>query len=299
MTKEYCQLTQPAHGLLLLDKPVGMTSREAVDRAACWFPPRTRIGHTGTLDRLASGLLVICLGHATRLTEYVQRMKKRYSARLTLGARSETDDAEGPITAVENCVPPAAAELEAALAAFIGQVAQVPPGYSAVKLGGERAHVLARKGILSIIEARMVEIDCIEVGDYRYPDLGLEIVCGKGTYIRSLARDLGERLGCGAYVKALRRLRVGPFSVDDALSVDANGNTAILHLRPLEEAVVELPVIRVSNEIAARLRHGQRIRHEESIPEAEAAVFGPDSALVAVVRISEDMLLQPNRVIPA
>src|SRR5436305_7135427 len=132
------------HGLLVLDKPVGLTSRDAVDRALRWFPRKTRVGHTGTLDPLASGVLVLCIGHATRLTEYVQDMGKTYVADVTLGARSATDDAEGPITPAAVERPLGRAELDAVLPEFVGEVRQVPPAFSAAKVTGRRAYDLAR-----------------------------------------------------------------------------------------------------------------------------------------------------------
>src|ERR1043166_4448316 len=183
----------PFHGLLVVDKPGGITSRDAVDRAQRWFPKGTRIGHTGTLDPLATGVLVLCIGSATRLTEYVQRMAKTYRAGIVLGARSDTDDADGAITPVSDIRTPAAGEVQAALAAFVGNIAQVPPAFSAAKLGGRRAYDLARRGQDVSLAPRTVTIHGIDLLSYGFPQLEIEVRCGKGTYVRSLARDLGER----------------------------------------------------------------------------------------------------------
>src|SRR4051794_35563280 len=180
------------HGLLVLDKPVGITSRDAVDRALGWFPPKTRVGHTGTLDPLASGVLVLCVGRATRLTEYVQAMGKTYVADVMLGGRSATDDAEGPITLVAVHRIPDRAAVEEALSHFVGRIEQVPPAYSAAKVGGRRAYDLARRGADVALAPRTVRVDAIDVRAFDYPRLTLEVRCGKGTYVRSLARDLGE-----------------------------------------------------------------------------------------------------------
>src|SRR4029079_15811446 len=139
-------MSAPVHGMLVIDKPVGVTSRDAVDMALRWFPRGTKIGHTGTLDPLASGVLVLCLGHATRLTEFVQAMPKEYTSEFTLGARSETDEAEGPIVAVNDIVRPNRSAVEEVLNEFIGTIEQTPPAYSAARIGGRRAYALARRG---------------------------------------------------------------------------------------------------------------------------------------------------------
>ncbi len=272
------------HGLLVLDKPLGVTSRDAVDRALRWFPRGTRVGHTGTLDPLASGVLVLCIGQATRLTEYVQKLPKTYVADVRLGARSATDDAEGPITPVPVDHAPARPEVEALLGEFIGQVAQVPPAYSAAKVAGRRAYDLARGGQEVELAARTVTIEHINLLDYQYPDARLEVHCGKGTYIRSLARDLGDRLGCGAYLAGLRRTRVGPFTPDDAVPLAADADTARARLLPLTAAVAALPRVTLAAEGIARLRNGQRVGLAEAMPPgAEVAVLDPSGSLVAIV----------------
>src|SRR5947209_7070555 len=187
-------------GLLVLDKPGGMTSRAAVDRALRWFPRRTRIGHTGTLDPLATGVLVLCLGAATRLTEYVQRMAKTYRSTFLLGARSDTDDADGTITPVAGATPPGGGAVVEALASFVGTIEQVPPAFSAAKVTGRRAYDLARAGQNVDLAPRPVTIYGIDLLACAYPRLELEVHCARGTYIRALARDLGARLGCGGYI---------------------------------------------------------------------------------------------------
>src|SRR6266849_314652 len=205
-------MSDPAfNGLLVVDKPSGMTSRDVVDRAARWFPRRTRLGHTGTLDPLATGILVLCVGAATRLTEYVQRMAKTYHAGLLLGVRSDTDDADGTVLPVVVDVPPSGTQVAEALRSFIGTIDQIPPADSAAKLTGRRAYALARRGEEVVLQPRAVQIHRIDIQQYEYPRLRLEVHCGNGTYIRSLARDLGIVLGCGAMIETLRRTQVGPF----------------------------------------------------------------------------------------
>src|SRR5262249_9674427 len=177
-------------GLLVLDKPAGITSRSAVDRALRWFPRRTRLGHAGTLDPLATGVLVLCLGGATRLAEYVQRMGKTYTSTFVLGATSDTDDADGTVTPVPGAADPGRGAVAAALAGLVGTLEQVPPAFSAAKVTGRRAYDLARRGEEVPLRPRPVEVYGIDVLRYEYPFLDVEVRCGKGTYIRALARDL-------------------------------------------------------------------------------------------------------------
>lgn len=289
-----------ADGLLVLDKPAGLTSRAAVDRVLCWFPRGTRIGHTGTLDPLATGVLVLCLGAATRLTEYVQQMSKTYRTQLRLGARSDSDDADGTITAVPDAITPDAAAVAARAAEFVGVIDQVPPAYSAAKVTGRRAYDLARRGEEVTLRPRPVHIHAIHVLDYAYPQLDLEIHCGKGTYIRSLARDLGERLGCGAFVQTLRRTRIGPFTTERALTLDADAESVRTQLLPAELAVAELPRLTLSEQNLLRLCRGQAIDPAALSPhrgEGEVAVFDADEHLAAIARIDAQGFLRPTKVL--
>jgi tRNA pseudouridine55 synthase len=289
----------------VLDKPSGLTSRDAVDRALPWFPRGTRIGHTGTLDPLATGMLVLCVGTATRLSEYVQRMDKTYRTALLLGARSDTDDADGQIEAAPAGPPPERAAVVHELQAFIGEIEQVPPAYSAAKVSGRRAYDMARKGEEASLQPRRVHIYGIDVRWYAYPRLELEVHCGKGTYIRSLARDLGDRLGCGALVQTLRRLRVGPFTAEDALPLDTDAATARARLLPVEAAVAALPRVILEAPDVKRLRQGQGVPlANEALSadaphrDAEVAVFDRASALVAVAAVNDEKrLLLPVKVL--
>jgi tRNA pseudouridine55 synthase len=301
-------MTTPSyHGLLVLDKPAGLTSRAAVDRAQRWFPRGTRLGHTGTLDPLATGVLVLCVGAATRLTEHVQDMAKTYRAGVLLGARSDTDDADGQVNPVDVAMPPELSAVRARLEEFLGQIEQVPPAYSAAKVTGRRAYDLARRGEEVALQARKVRIDAIEILSYAWPRLELEVRCGKGTYIRALARDLGERLGCGGMIETLRRTRVGPFAAEDAVPLDADAPTAVARLQPLSAALAELPRVDVTAPEASRLRNGQPARPGQigagpALPAGggEVAVFGPHGALVGVARLDGSArLLRPVKILPA
>jgi tRNA pseudouridine55 synthase len=283
-------------GLLVLDKPAGITSRRAVDAALRCFPRGTKIGHTGTLDPLATGVLVLCLGSATRLAEYVQRMRKTYRAGILLGARSDTDDADGTLTPTPGARPLDRAAVEAAVARYIGEIEQVPPAHSAVKVAGQRAYELARRGAAVDIGSRPVTIYAINVLKYDWPRLELEVQCGKGTYIRSLARDLGDQLGCGGLIATLRRTRVGPFRAEDALTLDTPADEARRRLLPPADALAELPHIEVNEREADQLRRGQVVART-TLPKGDVGVFGPGGRLVAVA--CSDMtraVLRPTKV---
>jgi tRNA pseudouridine55 synthase len=283
------------NGLLVLDKPGGMTSRDAVNRVQRWFPRGTKIGHTGTLDPLATGVLVVCVGQATRLADYVQAMGKSYASRFRLGATSATDDADGVVTEVPNAVAPSREEVEAALGRFVGVIEQLPPSVSALKVGGRRAHDLVRQGKEVTLAPRPVRIDAIRVLAFAWPWLDVEVDCGKGTYIRSIARDAGAALGCGGLVQTLRRTRVGPFAVEQGVSPDAD--PAELKLLPMATAVAGLPQVALSAEEVRRWRQGQRVRGAAPAVCDEAALLDEQGGLVGIGRIDEGWL-KPSLVFP-
>jgi tRNA pseudouridine55 synthase len=246
-------------GFLVLDKPAGLTSRAAVDHAQRWFP-KEKLGHAGTLDPAATGVLVVAIGSpATRLLEYIQLQKKVYRATFELGASSTTDDADGVITRRKVFCAPPEAKIRTLMQDFVGTIEQVPPAYSAALVAGRRAHALARRGEAVQLQPRAVTIDAFQLERYAYPLLEVEVQCGKGTYIRSLARDLGKALGIGGYVASLRRTRIGPFTCERAISWDADSSSAQTALLPLWLAVEGLPQVQVSAAEAVRLAMGQRI----------------------------------------
>src|SRR5262245_3651013 len=273
------------NGLLVLNKPRGITSRDAVNRAQQWFPRKTKIGHTGTLDPLATGVLVLCVGSATRLTEYVQDLPKTYETMLRLGARSDTDDADGTTTHVAGVVPPTIEVIQFVLETFIGIIEQVPPAYSAAHVSGERAHERARRGEEVTLKPRPVRIESIEVLGYAYPHLRLRIDCGKGTYIRSIARDLGDKLGCGGYVEALRRTRLGPFTPVQAVPLEADAASARGWLLPPLAAVAYLPRVTLYPTEAERFRTGQSVGMAPRVgglARATVAVFDTSGRLIGI-----------------
>lgn len=207
--------------MLVIDKPLRMTSAQAVARVR----HRTggaKVGHAGTLDPLATGVLVLCLGRATKMIESLMGAEKEYLAAIDLSVVSPSDDLETEPAPVEVATTPTMVEIEAACARFVGEIDQRPPTYSAVHIGGKRAYDLARAGTIEERPAaKRVRIDSIRVVEYAWPRLTLDVQTGKGVYIRSLARDLGESLGCGGMLRALRRTRVGRFRVEDAMTVES------------------------------------------------------------------------------
>jgi tRNA pseudouridine55 synthase len=246
-------------GVLNVNKPVGPTSRDVVDRVSRLVQP-SKVGHAGTLDPLASGVLVICVGQATRLTRYVQQMPKTYRAAYLLGQRSETDDVEGELVPVSGAIEPPRETLDQVLTRFIGDIQQRPPTHSAIKLAGRRAYKLTRRGIEIELQPRAVTIHSILVRRYRYPQLELDVECGSGTYIRALGRDIGEALGTGAVMTALDRTAIGEFHVDDAVSPDdLTADTLARHLQPALVAVGNLPRIALSEAQVIEARDGRPI----------------------------------------
>lgn len=215
-------MIESLNGFLVVDKPGGMTSRDVVNRIQSKLPKRTKVGHTGTLDPLATGVLVLCLGKATKLADRVQALGKSYLAVIRLGATSNTDDADGQITVNELAEAPTLDLVQTALKKFTGPIEQTPPAYSAVKVGGRRAHDLARAGKDVPLSSRIVHVYLVELLKWEWPNLELAVDCGKGTYIRSIARDLGQVLGVGGLIQSLRRTKVGPFTAELGIGIDAD-----------------------------------------------------------------------------
>jgi tRNA pseudouridine55 synthase len=291
-----------AAGILVLKKPSGPTSREMVDRVAGLFP-RTKVGHAGTLDPLASGVLIICVGSATRLTDELHELNKSYRTVIRLGARSDTDDALGSIVAMDEPPVPGMHELDDALKPMRGKVMQQPPEHSALKIKGKRAYDLARAGRPVALVPRMVQIDRIEVLAYTWPYLELEIDCSKGTYIRSIARDVGNSLGCGGFVQSLERTRIGPFSLEQSVALeDLGADDVAALLRPSLEAVGYLRRVTLDEALLAAVLQGRAIAAPESLTREESAglvaLVDRDSCLVALAEHeSHGNLLQPRKVL--
>ena len=245
------------------------------------------MGHAGTLDPLATGLLVICLGAATRLSDYLRGKDKRYRARVRLGQSTNTYDADGEITATNDAIPDRAA-VEEALVKFRGPIQQRPPAFSAIKRGGKKAYELARAGEAVELEARPVEIYSLELLEWQPPEFTLDVVCSAGTYIRSLAHDLGQRLGCGAHLTALRRTASGNFQISEAVTFDDlqksfEAGDWQRYLRRADEAVADWPEVGLTAEAAARIQHGQSIPLEEYADDY-ARAYNPAGEFIALLR---------------
>jgi tRNA pseudouridine55 synthase len=279
-------------GILNVNKPAGRTSREVVDYVERLTRP-DRAGHAGTLDPLATGVLVICVGRATRLIEYVQRMTKQYRATFLLGRRSDTDDVEGQVTEIPDAAQPTAAMVDQVLPQFVGQIQQRPPAHSAVKVAGRRAYDLARRGQAIQLAPRPVTIHRLAVCRYEYPELELEIECGSGTYVRALGRDLAAALGTGAVMSALQRTAVGGFRIEDAAAIDDLTADALPRLmQPAIAAVAELPRVELTDAQSIEIRNGRPIAAPRVKPQmgsetgaaAEWAAVDSAGHLVAILR---------------
>jgi tRNA pseudouridine55 synthase len=288
------QTGQPALcGLLNLNKPTGVTSRDVVDLVALPLRP-LRVGHAGTLDPLASGVLVVCVGVATRLIEYVQRMRKTYRTVAFLGAESDTLDADGRVVPVAEPRVPTEEEIRRVLRDQIGAITQKPPQFSALKVAGRRAYDLARAGREVDLAPRTVTVYRIDMRSYEWPRLELEIECGSGTYIRSIVRDIGQSLGCGALVEALVRTAVGPFTLADALiPQDLSAASISVQLRPALEAVAGLPQLSLVDHEVRAIVQGQSAelrsaRQNERFSGGEVALIGPDGSLIAIAEAERD-----------
>ncbi len=287
----------PVHGWLVLDKPQGMTSTQSVAAVKRLYDA-AKAGHAGTLDPLATGILPIALGEATKTVPFVVEGRKGYSFTVRFGAETDTDDAHGKVTATSEHRP-APGEIETALSQFTGEISQVPPRYSALKVDGARAYDLAREEVAFELEPRTVLIEQLKLIDVPDPDrCRLEARCGKGTYVRALARDLGRALGTAAHVEALRRTCVGPFDEACAiplaklreLAAGAGGREALLGvLKPVEVALSEIASLSLSSADAARLRMGQSVLlRGRDAPIVSGPVYATSrGALVAIGEVSQ------------
>ncbi|RCS54203.1 tRNA pseudouridine(55) synthase TruB [Bremerella cremea] len=278
------------HGILNLNKPAGMTSRDVVNIVQRLIRPE-KTGHAGTLDPLATGVLVCPVGHGTKLIEYVQQLPKTYVGTFQFGKQSDTEDIEGNVQTLSDPPQPTQAEIEAALPTFLGRISQVPPAFSALKVAGKRAYDLARQGKTVELAAREIEVYSLTLLDYTYPELKLEIVCGSGTYVRSLGRDLARSLGTAAVMSALERTAIGGFRVENALNptTDFDRETIERAMLPTVEAVQALPQVTIGQEGILRLSQGKLISVEieqsgSSSGPSEVAVVDAAGNLIAVVQ---------------
>ena len=302
---------QRISGILNTDKPAGMTSHDVVDRVRRISGQR-RVGHTGTLDPAATGVLVVCLGQATRVAEYLMASDKLYRAQIRLGVSTDTHDAEGEVTATAE-VDVSEEEVRKALASFVGSIQQIPPMYSALKREGVPLYKLARQGITVEREPRSVKIHSIELLEWNPPLLTIQVKCSPGTYIRALARDLGQRLDCGAHLQSLTRLASGHFTLEKAVSLDelaeafAQGSwQEIIH--PMDEALLDFEPMVVDAQTEKRIRHGQQVEASPLPPpqageEEESGLrraYSQTGELIAILKHNPQTgLWQPKKVFTA
>ncbi len=293
----------PVNGWLIFDKPRGMTSTQAVTKVKRLYQA-AKAGHAGTLDPLATGVLPLALGEATKTVPFVVEGSKQYRFTVRFGAETDTDDADGKVVASSE-TRPTRAEIAAELPSFTGEIEQVPPRYSALKVDGARAYELARDDEDFELAARRVSIDSLTLIDHPDPDrCVLEAHCGKGTYVRALARDLGRALGALGHVEQLRRTRVGPFGEERAITLSAlealaeGGHEALLTtLLPVETALCDIPVLAIAGPDADRLRRGQPVLlRGRDAPIVEGTVYATSrGTLVAVGEVSRGEL-KPKRI---
>jgi tRNA pseudouridine55 synthase len=286
-------------GIILVDKEPNWTSHDVVAKLRGLSGQR-KIGHTGTLDPAATGLLILCMGQATRLVEYMTAASKTYVGSIQLGIETDTDDAEGKETARSRVPTLTQARLDEVAARFKGLIQQVPPAFSAVKVDGQRAYSAARRGERLDLKAREVEIHRIALRPEDGPDsLRIEVDCGSGTYIRSLARDIGVLLGCGAHLARLRRTSIDRFPVEAALPIGAlealagedRLDEAIL---PFDEGLGALDASLVTTEHAVALLDGRAVAPiGASIPSESTRILGPDGRLVGLGNVDSEGLLTP------
>lgn len=288
-------------GILLLDKPVGITSNAALQQVKRLFNAR-KAGHTGSLDPLADGLLPVCLGAATKVSAYLLDADKHYRVRIKLGVTTTTADAEGEVLETRPATDISEQNITAVLERFRGEIQQLPPMYSALKHKGERLYKLARQGIEVEREPRPITIHALSLVKCELPEFELDVHCSKGTYVRTLAEDIGEALGCGAHVVALRRTGVGPFSAEGwvelaALEEMAKEGPQALDglLLPIDSAVAAWPEVQLSNDAAYYLRQGQPVLVPQAPTEGWVRLYADGGMFIGVGEIQTDGRVAPRR----
>jgi tRNA pseudouridine55 synthase len=286
------------HGVLLLDKPAGCTSNAALQRVRHRLG-RPKAGHTGTLDPLATGLLPVCIGEATKFSQSLLSAEKTYDAHVRFGFRSTTGDAEGELQAVEDPPQFGSEQLESAIASLTGNVEQVPPMFSAIKVGGTPLYAHARAGREVDRAARVVHISRVDVLERAPDSVRLSITCSKGTYIRTLAEDLGSLLGCGGYLLGLRRTAVGPFRISQAVALseierEAPDDTA-RKLLPVDALLWNLPKVQLDAAASSRLLDGLLVEVSPGRGPGPVRVYGPDLRFLGLGKIAQPGILVPQR----
>ena len=302
-TSQRTKKGRPVDGIILLDKPTGRSSNDSLQHVKRLFDAR-KAGHTGSLDKLASGLLPICLGEATKFSGFLLNADKRYVAVMRLGEKTTTGDAEGEViesTPVEHIT---ADEVEVVLGEFRGDIMQIPPMFSAIKRQGQRLYKLAHKGVVVEREPRPVTIHRLDVGDVEGPLVGLEVDCSKGTYIRTLAEDIGGALGYGARLESLRRVGVGPFdgaqmrTIEDLEALAAEGLEDLDNvLLPLEASIADTPELVLADTVAYYLKQGQAVLVPHAPTSGLVRMYSTKQKFLGVGEVLDDGRIGPRRLI--
>lgn len=301
MRRRQRQKGRPVHGILLLDKPTGVTSNEALQEVKHLYKAR-KAGHTGSLDPLASGLLPVCMGEATKASGFLLDADKHYRMTCRLGERTTTGDAEGEVLETHPVGSFRTEDIQAVLHKFLGPIQQIPPMYSAVKHHGERLYKLARQGLEVDRKPRTVMIREIDLLAMTLPDLELEIHCSKGTYVRTLAEDIGAVLGCGAHVVSLRRLGVGPYDESGMVTMENLKKLAAQGLEgldalllPVESALSQWPGVRLSSDAAFYLRQGQPVLVPHAPTSGWVRLYHGENHFLGMGQILDDGRVAPKR----
>jgi tRNA pseudouridine55 synthase len=280
-------------GILLIDKPAGITSHDVVNTIRRRFGTR-RVGHAGTLDPEATGLLVVAVGPATRFLQYLPLEPKEYVGRVTFGEERNTQDSEGEVVALKPVPADLLPQLQEVMPRFHGLIEQLPPMYSAVKMAGKPLYKYAREGKEVERKTRTIHIESLTIENTDGADVTIRVVCSGGTYMRTLAHDLGQEIGCGAYLSWLNRERVGKFSIQNATPLD---DISLDHLISLRDALPPVPVVSLNGLQAASVREGRAVTVSKSYVEPVAGLLGPEGSIIGIARVFGN-LLQPECVIP-
>ena len=290
-------------GVLLLDKPPGLTSNDALQKVKLLYRAR-KAGHTGSLDKAASGLLPLCFGEATKFSGFLLNADKHYRTIFQLGIQTRTGDAEGDIVFRGETGKLTRKRVETVLAGFLGTVMQVPPMFSALKHKGQRLYKLAHQGLEVDREPREITVHSMGLLDYRGDDLELDIHCSKGTYIRTLAEDIGKELGCGAHVKALRRTGVGPYSDENMLTLPELESIAETGMQGLDEllldidsVVQDMPCVNLVDSVAYYLCQGQPVTVPRAPTRGMLRIYGEDGRFLGVGEVLADGRVAPKRLV--
>lgn len=285
-------------GFLNINKPLGMTSHDVINAVRRGLRIK-KAGHAGTLDPMATGVLIVCLGAATRLSEYAMASQKHYRARVYLGKSTETYDAEGDVVSEHDASHITQAQVEAVLPQFTGDIQQFPPMYSAIKRGGKKLYELAREGKTVELEARAVTISELTLSEWQLPEFTLDITCGSGTYIRSLAHDIGEVLGVGGYLSALARTASGAFTLENAVDLDTVLHTEDWrdYILPPDTALMDMPAVHLGDDDFVHVQHGRAPQAIDPAPPDMpfARAYSPQGDFCAIFR-AEDGIWQPHKV---